>query len=79
MQGLTRQTFLLIISLPFMIYDLTGYYDYRDTYINGGGPRHSKYYRCDRTEQRLSDCDNYNDTNFRYEHNDVGMYCALGK
>ena len=59
---------------------MLGYSDYRDTYINGGGPRHSKYYSCDRTEQRLSDCDNYNDTNIRYDYDDdVGMDCRPGK
>ena len=50
-----------------------------DTYINGGGPRHSKYYRCIGSEQRLSDCDSYTDTTVRTSYSDVGMDCNAGK
>ena len=58
---------------------MTGYLDYVDIYIAGGGPRHSKYYRCTGSEQRLSDCDYYTETNMSYGEIDAGMDCNLGK
>ena len=61
-------------------YDPSGYSNYRLYYINGGGPRHSKYYRCTGIEQRLSDCENYTDTSVRTQYNnDVGVSCYTGK
>ena len=58
----------------------SGYSDHVDTYINGGGPRHSKYYRCTGLEQRLSDCDSFTDTTVRTSvYSDAGMDCNAGK
>ena len=45
---------------------------------NGGSPRHSKYYVCAGTEQRLSECDSYNDTSLRSYSDDIGIECSLG-
>ena len=62
-----------------MIMSNAGYYDSSNTFINGGGPRHSKYYRCTGLEQRLSDCDNYTDTTIRTQNSDVAIGCNYGE
>ena len=49
------------------------------SYGYGGGPRHHKYFQCTGSEQRLSQCESFNDTEeSRSAGYDVGLYCNYG-
>ena len=59
--------------------DPTAYIYWRTQYGRGGGPIHSKYYRCNGyIENRLSQCISYNETGSRTHSNDVGISCRYG-
>ena len=47
-------------------------------YGSGGGPIHQKVFQCNGMEQRLSECDIYNDTMMRLHSDDVGIRCYTG-
>ena len=67
-----------MIHRTYIVCDPSDIYDEREYFGNGGSPRHSKYYVCTGTEQRLSQCDSYNDTSPRSYSYDVGIECYLG-
>jgi hypothetical protein len=46
------------------------------SYGNSGGPRHSKFFQCTGSEQRLSQCRSYSNIYQRYYSTDVGIICS---
>ena len=52
---------------------MSGYYHY---YGPGGGPRHSRYFECEPSDQKLSDCTNHSDTSPRLLSQDAGVSCS---
>ena len=48
------------------------------SYGTGGGPRHSKYFKCSGSELRLSECESFNETVSRSSRFDVAIECHTG-
>ena len=79
--GVCNQTTLCEVSKHVAVYNYKfnagGYYSRFFGY--GGGPRHRKYFQCTGSEQRLSQCKNFNDTEeSRSAGSDVGVNCDYG-
>ena len=66
----------MVLMLLYYSTANSGYYYPSNGY--GGGPRHSKYFRCTGSELRLSECQSFNETSLRSVGNDVRIECYSG-